>query len=58
MEILRPFATPVGRVGLSICFDVREMNHLTFYVSQVWDNRVSQAHIIPYSYASPRSVWR
>lgn len=22
MQILPPFATPVGRVGLSICFDV------------------------------------
>jgi predicted amidohydrolase len=22
MEILRPFDTPVGRVGLAICFDV------------------------------------
>lgn len=24
MEILPPFATPVGRVGLSICFDVSQ----------------------------------
>lgn len=26
-QILPPFETPVGRVGLAICFDVSESDH-------------------------------
>jgi len=37
MEILSPFATPVGRVGLSICFDVSQ-DALSFYMSTGWIN--------------------
>lgn len=51
MQILPPFASPVGRIGLSICFDVGSACR-TLYLPVV--GVISDGHVPYHSFAFPK----
>lgn len=56
MEILPPFDTAIGRVGLSICFDVSDPKMNIILIASL--NKWRVVNTIFCSYDSPRSASR